>query len=187
MVRNLLVGRSLRLWKLGSRRLLWKSWRAVEFEQCLRRLVTFRCTAWSMEIPRVACYSLMSILSPLFFTKEAELWLQLTWKWLAVPARIYMIGDNPAADVRGANSAGDPWRSILVCTGEVCFPGDFDILNSLKAEIEISQLVSKKTETLGSISGGIPCHRSPKALCILSRGKCFWTVCKSWGSWGIAS
>lgn len=33
-----------------------------------------------------------------------------------------MIGDNPAADVRGANSAGDPWRSILVCTGEVCFP-----------------------------------------------------------------
>jgi len=31
--------------------------------------------------------------------------------------RIYMIGDNPAADVRGANSAGDPWRSILVCTG----------------------------------------------------------------------
>ena len=29
-----------------------------------------------------------------------------------------MIGDNPAADVRGANSAGDPWRSILVCTGE---------------------------------------------------------------------
>ena len=32
-------------------------------------------------------------------------------------ARIYMIGDNPAADIRGANQAGDPWRSILVCTG----------------------------------------------------------------------
>merc|ERR1711971_347803 len=28
--------------------------------------------------------------------------------------RIYMIGDNPAADVRGANSAGGRWRSILV-------------------------------------------------------------------------
>ncbi|CAJ1438793.1 unnamed protein product [Effrenium voratum] len=27
--------------------------------------------------------------------------------------RIYMIGDNPAADIRGANQAGDPWRSIL--------------------------------------------------------------------------
>ena len=46
-----------------------------------------------------------------------------------------MIGDNPAADVRGANSAGDPWRSILVCTGEVCFPGDFDIFKILKPEI----------------------------------------------------
>lgn len=31
--------------------------------------------------------------------------------------RIYMIGDNPKADVRGANFAGDPWRSMLVCTG----------------------------------------------------------------------
>ena len=31
--------------------------------------------------------------------------------------RIYMIGDNPLADIRGANSAGDPWRSVLVCTG----------------------------------------------------------------------
>jgi len=95
--------------------------------RCLRRLVTFRCTAWSMEIPKVACYGLMiymflCLYLLFFFTKEAELWLQLTWRWLAVPARIYMIGDNPAADVRGANSAGDPWRSILVCTGEVCFP-----------------------------------------------------------------
>ena len=33
------------------------------------------------------------------------------------PKRLYMIGDNPAADVRGANNAGDDWRSILVCTG----------------------------------------------------------------------
>lgn len=32
--------------------------------------------------------------------------------------RIYMMGDNPAADVRGANNAiGDVWRSVLVCTG----------------------------------------------------------------------
>ncbi|CAK8997749.1 Uncharacterized protein YKR070W, partial [Durusdinium trenchii] len=31
--------------------------------------------------------------------------------------QIYMIGDNPKADVRGANFAGDPWRSMLVCTG----------------------------------------------------------------------
>lgn len=33
------------------------------------------------------------------------------------PRRIYMVGDNPAADIRGANAAGDRWRSILVCTG----------------------------------------------------------------------
>ena len=28
-----------------------------------------------------------------------------------------MIGDNPAADIRGANAAEGPWRSILVRTG----------------------------------------------------------------------
>lgn len=31
--------------------------------------------------------------------------------------RLYMIGDNPAADIRGGNNAGEAWRSILVCTG----------------------------------------------------------------------
>lgn len=30
---------------------------------------------------------------------------------------IYAIGDNPAADVRGANAAGQPWVSVLVHTG----------------------------------------------------------------------
>jgi ribonucleotide monophosphatase NagD (HAD superfamily) len=30
---------------------------------------------------------------------------------------IYAVGDNPAADVRGANSAGHPWVSVLVRTG----------------------------------------------------------------------
>jgi hypothetical protein len=30
---------------------------------------------------------------------------------------IYAVGDNPAADVRGANSAGQPWVSVLVRTG----------------------------------------------------------------------
>ncbi len=32
-------------------------------------------------------------------------------------SNIYMIGDNPHADIRGANLAGDPWRSILLCSG----------------------------------------------------------------------
>lgn len=30
---------------------------------------------------------------------------------------IYAVGDNPKSDVRGANGAGNIWRSILVCTG----------------------------------------------------------------------
>jgi ribonucleotide monophosphatase NagD (HAD superfamily) len=30
---------------------------------------------------------------------------------------IFMVGDNPAADIRGANRAGSPWVSMLVRTG----------------------------------------------------------------------
>jgi ribonucleotide monophosphatase NagD (HAD superfamily) len=30
---------------------------------------------------------------------------------------IYMIGDNPLTDVKGANAAGGRWRSILTRTG----------------------------------------------------------------------
>lgn len=30
---------------------------------------------------------------------------------------VYALGDNPASDVRGANAAGGPWRSVLVRTG----------------------------------------------------------------------
>jgi HAD superfamily hydrolase (TIGR01450 family) len=33
------------------------------------------------------------------------------------PAGIYMVGDNPRADVRGARRAGAPWTSVLVRTG----------------------------------------------------------------------
>ncbi len=31
--------------------------------------------------------------------------------------RVYMIGDNPASDIEGAASRGDPWTSILVRSG----------------------------------------------------------------------
>jgi ribonucleotide monophosphatase NagD (HAD superfamily) len=31
--------------------------------------------------------------------------------------RVFMVGDNPRADVRGANNAGPLWKSILVETG----------------------------------------------------------------------
>lgn len=30
---------------------------------------------------------------------------------------VYAVGDNPKSDVRGANAAGNMYRSILVCTG----------------------------------------------------------------------
>ena len=30
---------------------------------------------------------------------------------------VYGIGDNPKSDIRGANSAGGPWHSVLVRTG----------------------------------------------------------------------
>jgi HAD superfamily hydrolase (TIGR01450 family) len=33
------------------------------------------------------------------------------------PAGIFMVGDNPRADVRGARRAGAPWSSVLVRTG----------------------------------------------------------------------
>ncbi|PXF41402.1 putative CDP-alcohol phosphatidyltransferase class-I family protein [Gracilariopsis chorda] len=41
----------------------------------------------------------------------------------SMPA-IYAIGDNPPSDVRGANARGDPWRSVLVRTGN--FQGQND-------------------------------------------------------------
>ncbi|GKV28576.1 hypothetical protein SLEP1_g37602 [Rubroshorea leprosula] len=35
---------------------------------------------------------------------------------------LYMIGDNPAVDIKGARQAGSPWFSILTRTG--VFRGD---------------------------------------------------------------
>lgn len=42
------------------------------------------------------------------------------------PAGIYMVGDNPRADVRGARRAGAPWTSVLVRTGVFGNNGDDD-------------------------------------------------------------
>ena len=41
---------------------------------------------------------------------------------MSSPDRLYMIGDNPAADIRGANNAGDKWTSILVLSGMTSAP-----------------------------------------------------------------
>lgn len=38
--------------------------------------------------------------------------------------RIYMVGDNPVTDIKGANDAGGRWRSILTLTGMHKGPGN---------------------------------------------------------------
>ena len=43
----------------------------------------------------------------------------------AAVERIYMIGDNPETDIKGALAAGGPWRAALVHTG-MAVPGDDD-------------------------------------------------------------
>lgn len=48
---------------------------------------------------------------------------------LGPPKRMFMVGDNPAVDIRGANRAGRPWHSVLVRTGVfdgACPPADDD-------------------------------------------------------------
>lgn len=42
----------------------------------------------------------------------------------ALFSAIYAVGDNPAADIRGANQAGPPWVSVLVRTGVFTGPGN---------------------------------------------------------------
>jgi ribonucleotide monophosphatase NagD (HAD superfamily) len=40
--------------------------------------------------------------------------------------RIYMIGDNPATDIKGANAVGGRWKSILTLTGMHPGPDNHD-------------------------------------------------------------
>lgn len=63
----------------------------------------------------------------------------------ATPERIYMVGDNPRTDIRGANGASGRWRSVLVHTGmfrpedhggatnDARDPADFVAANALEA------------------------------------------------------
>lgn len=42
-------------------------------------------------------------------------WHRVTYQaLLSLLLQVYAVGDNPAADVRGANLAGPPWVSVLV-------------------------------------------------------------------------
>jgi HAD superfamily hydrolase (TIGR01456 family) len=49
--------------------------------------------------------------------------------------RVFMIGDNPRADIKGANDAGGPWHSILVRTG-VFQEGANDAVNPAKDVVQ---------------------------------------------------
>ena len=54
------------------------------------------------------------------------------------------VGDNPKSDIRGANNAGDNWRSVLVRTGVFCSgsandeedPADF-VVADLKEAVKL--------------------------------------------------
>jgi HAD superfamily hydrolase (TIGR01456 family) len=51
--------------------------------------------------------------------------------------RIFMVGDNPRADIKGANDAGAPWHSILVRTGVFSGPpGSNDPTNPAKDVVQ---------------------------------------------------
>ncbi|CAN8076737.1 unnamed protein product [Agarophyton chilense] len=47
---------------------------------------------------------------------------------------IYAIGDNPPSDVRGANARGEPWRSVLVRTGN--FKGENDEVDAAHVVVD---------------------------------------------------
>jgi ribonucleotide monophosphatase NagD (HAD superfamily) len=53
-----------------------------------------------------------------YLLAEDALQAQASKLWNAPTcSKIFAIGDNPSADIRGANRQGDPWVSVLVRTG----------------------------------------------------------------------
>ena len=66
---------------------------------------------------------------------------------------IYAVGDNPAADIRGANQAGDPWVSVLVRTG--VFQG-----GGANSESDPAHMVV--TDVLAAVQAGLHRARSSK-------------------------
>lgn len=61
------------------------------------------------------------------------------------PTTFYGIGDNPHADVRGANNAGAHWHSILVCTGVFQgTPDDNDLVDKAdRVEFDVYEAVKR--------------------------------------------
>ncbi|KAI8114238.1 hypothetical protein M9434_002364 [Picochlorum sp. BPE23] len=104
-------------------------------------LISHGDSVWSNEfpIPRLGLGSFTSCLETLYKDKtgmnlayrvfgkphreayllaEDALQAQASKLWNAPTcSKIFAIGDNPSADIRGANRQGDPWVSVLVRTG----------------------------------------------------------------------
>lgn len=62
---------------------------------------------------------------------------------------IYMIGDNPRSDIRGANAMGTPWVSVLVRTGN--FRG------AVNDDTDPAQLVL--SDAAAAVDHILSCHR----------------------------
>lgn len=104
----------------------------------------------------------------------------------AAPSRVFMIGDNPRADVRGANAAGDAWSSVLVCSGVHSPPGPVPPSIALEADPLLASVAALGTESNGKEdradlvvpgvldavvgalslwSGGVPVHSPSPTAC----------------------
>ena len=92
----------------------------------------------TIQVPRLTCGAFTACLQRLFQEVTGQ---HLAVEWHGKPERstyafaqaalaeqqqlassaafdhIFMVGDNPAADIKGANDAGSPWVSVLVRTG----------------------------------------------------------------------
>jgi ribonucleotide monophosphatase NagD (HAD superfamily) len=88
---------------------------------------------------------------PIQYTYAEELFRKNALaRGVAPPTQCFGIGDNPKSDIRGANSAGSHWRSILVRTGvfqsgadnDLEDPADFVVQDVLEAvQLLVSELV----------------------------------------------
>jgi phosphoglycolate phosphatase-like HAD superfamily hydrolase len=67
-------------------------------------------------------------------------------------SNIFAVGDNPAADIRGANNAGHPWVSVLVRTG--VFQGEGN------SEVDPAHIVV--TDVLAAVQAGLHRARSSR-------------------------
>jgi HAD superfamily hydrolase (TIGR01456 family) len=87
---------------------------------------------------------------------------------------VYAIGDNPTSDIRGANAAGNQWRSILVRTGVFDSEKENDPLDPVWPEltwrdVPLRLLTAALAKTLASLLGA-------DCFCMRPRRTTWWTT-----------